>query len=359
MSGKVNSIWSEFAPREATGRREYFCSVEAAPGAFPDFRSELDAVWERYLAESAARRIAEPDELLLRFHLSDAANQGPLLRQLLGSRSASIVDQPPAGGSRVALEAWHLTGGPARRIRVECSPRVTEGDSESQMYTLFSRLGRAVTAAGGKLERHVLRTWIYCRDVDNNYAGVVRGRNRVFDEYGLTERYLASTGIGGAADDPHQLVAMDALVCAGEPPEETPLRALDHLSPTALYGVRFERAMRAGWRDRDWLIVSGTASIDREGMVLYVGDIRRQCRRVVENISALLAEGGAELRQIRAATVYLRDPAELPIVRAEFDAALPGIPVVYLRAPVCRPAWLVECECLAVRAAANPRAPEL
>ena len=322
MSGKVNSVWSVFAPREAAGRREYFCAAEAEPGAFPDFRSEFDALWERYLAECAARGIGTDDELLLRFHLSDAANQGPLLRQLLAGRPASVVDQPPAAGSRVALEAWFVARGGERHVRISYSPRVAEGDSRRQMYELFSHLtGEAGTS--GFADR-VLRTWIYCRDVDNNYPGVVSGRNRAFDELGLTERYLASTGIGGGSDDPRQLVAMDALVCSGNPPEQTPLRALEHLSPTVLYGVRFERAMRAAWRDRDWLIVSGTASIDRHGKVLYPGDIRRQSRRVVENISALLAEGGADLGDVRAATVYLRDPADLAAVRAEFAAAFPG-----------------------------------
>ena len=175
----------------------------------------------------------------------------------------------------------------------------------------------------------------------------------------MTERYLASTGIGGGSDDPRQLVAMDALICAGEPPEQTPLRALENLSPTAFYGVRFERGMRIGWRDRDWLVISGTASIDKHGKVLHAGDVGAQSRRVLENISALLAEGGAALSDVRAATVYLRDPAEFAAVKRVFDAAFPGIPLVYLRAPVCRPAWLVECECVALRGAEHPTAPEL
>jgi len=359
MSGKIKIVWSDFAPGEAAGRREFFCSAEAAAGAFPDFAAELEALRQAYRTECAERGIADHDKLLLRFHLSDAANQGPRLRELLAGRPASIVDQPPATGSRVALEAWCLADATDANVRVAYSPRLAEGDSRAQMHTLFSQLGSAVTASGGSLADNVLRTWIYCRDVDNNYPGVVHGRNAVFDRHGMTERYLASTGIGGGSDEPRQLVAMDALLCSGTPPEQTPLRALDHLSPTALYGVRFERAMRVGWHDRDWLIVSGTASIDHKGNVLYPGDIRRQSRRVVENIAALLAEGGAGLPDVRTAAVYLRDTAELPIVREVFDAAFPGIPLVYLRAPVCRPAWLVECECLAVRAAAHPDAPEL
>ena len=356
MSGKIRSLCRVFTPSGGAGR-EVFCSFEAEPGAYPDFAAELAALWSAYEAELAGQGLGRDAELLLRFHLSDAANQGPQLRKLLAGRPASITDQPPATGARIALEAWLVA--PRPRCRVVYSPRLAEGDSFAQMYELFERLAAGVKDSGGRLGSNVLRTWIYCRDVDNNYAGVVRGRNVCFDEHGMRDRYLASTGIGGGTDEPGQLVAMDALVCDGDVPEQTPLRALDHLSPTALYGVRFERGMRVNWRDRDWFLVSGTASIDRKGSILYEKDVRRQSRRVVENISALLEEGGATLPQVCAATVYLRDPAELAPVRAEFDAAFPGVPIVYLRAPVCRPGWLVECECLATVPAVRPNAPAL
>ena len=357
MSGKVNIRRHEFMP--GGGRRECFFSAEAVPGVFQDFREEFAALWDAYNAELASDGLSPDMELLLRFHLSDAANQSGEVRGLIGDRPASIVDQPPAGGTRVSLESWLVGGAAPRRVRISYSPRPSGGDSYSQMYELFGSLAADVTGKGGELGRSVLRTWIYCRDIDNNYSGVVRGRNRRFDEYGLRERYLASTGIGGGTDDPHQLVAMDALVCDGASPEQTPLHALENLSPTALYGVRFERGMRIGWRDRDWLLISGTASIDKRGEILHVGDVARQCRRVLENISALLAEGGGALADVRAATVYLRDPAEFAVVRAVFDAAFPDIPLVYLRAPVCRPGWLVECECIAAIPAAHPAAPLL
>ena len=356
MSGKIELRRHDFIP--GGGRAERFFSAEATPGAFPDFDRELAALWREYAAALADCGTVPEEELLLRFHLSDAANQGPALRRFLGGRPASVVDQPPASGARVSLEAWTVTD-TARSCRVSYSPRPVGDDSYSQMYELFGDLADDVAEKQGTLERNVLRTWIYCRDVDNNYPGVVRGRNRRFDEHGMRERYLASTGIGGGADVPGQLVAMDALVCDGETPEETPLHALKNLSPTALYGVRFERGMRVGWRDRDWFLISGTASIDRKGEVLYVGDIAKQSRRVVENISALLAEGGGALSDVRAATVYLRDPADLAAVKSVFEPVFRDIPCVYLRAPVCRPKWLVECECIAAKAAAHPDAPEL
>jgi enamine deaminase RidA (YjgF/YER057c/UK114 family) len=134
------------------------------------------------------------------------------------------------------------------------------------------------------------------------------------------------------------------------------LYALENLSPTAIYGVSFERGTRMIWGDRSHFYISGTASIDKEGNVLYLGDVRLQTRRLLENVRALLAEGGAEMGDIKWATLYLRDKCDAKIaleeiVRAGISA---DIPLVVLKAPVCRPTWLVEMECVAVKKESNP-----
>lgn len=340
----VTLCWNTFA---AGGTRELFCTGVTAPGGFGNFAAEAAALWRAYEAGLAERGAGADSEVLLRFHLSDAANQADELAKLLAGRPASVVDQPPADGSRIALEAWLRPGGSG--LRMFYSPRCAAGDSCEQTRRLFSELDGDVAESGGSVAANVLRTWLYCRDVDNNYAGLVRARNEYFDRIGLTERFIASTGIGGGTATPSQLVALDALVADDVPPGRlTHLRAIDHLSPTALYGVRFERGSRLRLADRDLHFISGTASIDRHGKVLFPTDVRRQCRRVLENIAALLAEGGGTLADVRIAAVYLRDAADLPIVREAFSE-LP-VPPLCLRAPVCRPAWLVECECLAVTA---------
>jgi enamine deaminase RidA (YjgF/YER057c/UK114 family) len=87
-----------------------------------------------------------------------------------------------------------------------------------------------------------------------------------------------------------------------------------------------------------------------------VGNVRLQTRRMIENIKALLAEGGAELSDIKWGTLYLRDMCDAPIALEELAAAGLGeeLPIVVLKAPVCRPTWLVEMECVAVKAENNP-----
>ena len=46
--------------------------------------------------------------------------------------------------------------------------------------------------------------------------------------------------------------------------------------------------------------------------------------------------------------VYLRDMADYDVVSHMFAEKFPHVPYVLTLAPVCRPAWLIEMECIAV-----------
>lgn len=154
---------------------------------------------------------------------------------------------------------------------------------------------------------------------------------------------------------------MDSLnwfgLCAGQ---QNYLCAPAMLSPTALYGVSFERGTRVVFGDRSHCFISGTASIDHAGKVVHLQDVERQAVRMLDNIEALLKSSGGSLADVKWGTLYLRDSADAEAVRAVVDARLPkGIPYVTVRAPVCRPSWLVEMECVAVNSCGNPSYPPL
>ena len=52
--------------------------------------------------------------------------------------------------------------------------------------------------------------------------------------------------------------------------------------------------------------------------------------------------------------VYLRDIADYPIVRDLLEQQFPDVPKVIVLAPVCHPGWLIETECIAIKAGGNP-----
>src|SRR5439155_626739 len=83
--------------------------------------------------------------------------------------------------------------------------------------------------------------------------------------------------------------------------------------------------------------ISGTASIVGHRS-LHVGDTAAQTRETLANIEALLAEANRVARSARfglgglACKVYVRRPADLPVIQAELAAALgAGAKVIYLR----------------------------
>lgn len=83
--------------------------------------------------------------------------------------------------------------------------------------------------------------------------------------------------------------------------------------------------------------------------MLYAGDVRRQTERMWENVEALLKEADCGFGDVGHIIVYLRDIADYAVVKEMFDKRFPDTPRVITLAPVCRPGWLVEMECMAVK----------
>ena len=121
--------------------------------------------------------------------------------------------------------------------------------------------------------------------------------------------------------------------------------------------MSFERGTAVDYGDRRQVFSSGTASINNKGEVVHPGDIRKQTLRMWENVEVLLAEAECTFEHVSHLLVYLRDVADYAVVKEMFDERFPNLPKVYLLAPVCRPGWLIEMECMAVKNIRNERFP--
>ncbi len=356
MNGKIHISEHRIQPRPGAVEERHLLLRVTDPSL--SFDEQLAALAAAYTAATDGT-----DVLLRRFFLSDAANQTSAVDAAFAGLPAcatSLVQQPPLDGTKIAAWIWCARGFEIRGATASHNGythhwlgrlHASGADSETQMGTIFRDYESALARQGMSVAGECMRTWIFVRDVDTNYAGVVKGRRDYFDTIGLTPRtrFIASTGIQGSFADPATRVGMDAYAVGGLVPGQVRfLHAYDHLSPTAVYGVTFERGTAVRYGDRSHVFISGTASIDAAGKVLHPGDPVRQSGRLVENVSALLAEAGAGLDDIRMALVYLRDTADYARVKAWFEAHHPALHPLYLLAPVCRPAWLVEMECIAV-----------
>lgn len=311
--------------------------------------------------------------VLKRYFLSDAANQSHqlLATQIENSDCAlSIVEQPPLDGTKIALWVYLQTGVQTRTLP-HGDYEVSHGGyrhiwsasnfnkaskSEYQTRLLLNDYVMRLAGQGCSLADNCIRTWFFVQNVDVNYAGVVKARNEVFLTQNLTEKthFIASTGIAGRHADHEVLVQMDAYAIDGVQPEQIHyLYAPTHLNPTYEYGVSFERGTYVDYGDRRQVFISGTASINNRGEIMYPGDIRKQTLRMWENVETLLAEAECAFEHVGHLIVYLRDIADYTVVQEMFEERFPHIPKVYLQAPVCRPGWLVEMECMAVKPIQN------
>lgn len=208
---------------------------------------------------------------------------------------------------------------------------------------------------------HLLRVWNYLPHINADDSGMERyrqfnaGRQQAFLHAGHAafEGAPAACAIG-TGDGPlcvHFLAGRSAAV-ALENPRQVPA----YRYPSD-YGPRSPSFSRAALVDagagRVALLISGTSSIVGHHSV-HVGDVAAQTRETLANLRAVLqaAHSRSSARFDLAAlhlTVYLRRARQLPLIRAELEAAVgaesfAAQTAVYLEADICRSDLWVEIE---------------
>ena len=339
-----------------------------------NFLKSFEKAFDGFGKETARRCDNGEKPVLARVFLSDIINQMPLIRERIDNISAqcavSVIEQPPLKGGKIVImacflenasveclgnDAWIISRGGERFIYQ--SLRFGKEDTRlsggyEQTVEAFERHKKLLEPYGMTIEANTLRTWLFCRDIDRTYGGVVKGRNDFFALNGLTAdtHFIASTGIGGYTDSPDAVVGVDFLSRMDGSGEDVKyLQALDHLNPTAQYGVAFERGTSFSFGSHRVALISGTASIDKFGKCINTNNPEKQTERLIENIGALLADDAMTTADIGMIIVYLRDVADKDVVESVVNRMIPGATAVFTHAKVCRPAWLVEAECVAVK----------
>ena len=365
-----NAFAEAFQFDNNTAVKEYHVMIHVNSSRLP-YTTQLEAVMNAYnsLIDGPLKGA---QAVFKRYFLSDAANQADeIIVSDVTDCAKSIIQQAPLDGTKVALWVYLMTD-VQTRLSSSGLYEVRHGDfrhlwngsahnmaanSEYQTRLLFNEYNMQLIEEGCTLEANCIRTWFFVNDVDLNYGGVVRARNQFFFTQGLTvhTHFIASTGIGGRQQDPNVLSQMDNYAIAGVKKEQIHyLYAPTHLNRTSDYGVSFERGTYVDYADRRQVFISGTASINNKGEVMYPKDIVKQTHRMWENVEALLAEAECTFDEVGEMVVYLRDTADYDLVKEMYEERFPGKPYVIVHAPVCRPGWFIEMECMAVKKIDHP-----
>ena len=366
---KAKVEWTAFEMEKGTAEYHLMVHVTDSRQTFEEQLKALHDACDEVLKHHGHKAVP----VFKRYFLSDVCNQAEALGRWMPEEAAcavSVIQQPPLNGTKVALWAYLMEGGAAKKLSENlyevshgayrdlwtAGSLSCESGSESQTRRLLSDYVRVLERQGITLADHCLRTWFFVQDIDRNYAGVVKARNEVFLTQNLMPEthFIASTGIGGGNPQAESLVQLDALAVDGlQPGQVHYLYAKSHLNPTYEYGVSFERGTYVDYGDRRKVYISGTASINNKGKIVHPGDVRRQTARMMENVEALLGEAECSFDHVDQMIVYLRDPADYEVVKEIYESRFPLVPTVFVNAFVCRPGWLIEMECIATKEMEN------
>ena len=286
------------------------------------------------------------------------------------------VSMPLLDGHAAAIECWRIAG----RTRTGSHGAIRYAHGDEFLFGSLHLPEEAPAAGHTGLERATERAYreMHATLEANGFAQLLRVWNYLPDinlESRGTERYRQFNSARQEAllacgrDIRGNVPAASALGSASGPLSiyflagraapafiENPRQVSAYHYP-AEYGPRapsFSRAALVRHRGAT-LFISGTSSILGH-RTLHEGDPAAQTRETLTNIEALIGEAnrlkvGTFRLDSLAYKVYVRNPEDLPLIRAEMDCAVgPRAPRVYLRADVCRRDLSMEIEAVGQRA---------
>jgi enamine deaminase RidA (YjgF/YER057c/UK114 family) len=233
------------------------------------------------------------------------------------------------------------------------------GNSMSKPTQTRLMLDRAewILRENGASYGDVVRTWFYLSDIMDWYAEFNRVRNEKYGEFGIMPGpgdgdllLPASTGIRG--DTPSGASATVDLIAivreAGTRPAVKQLTNTSQLDAFR-YGSAFSRGAVIYEPDVSLIQVSGTAAIDQQGKTQFADDIRGQITCTFDKIEKLISKEGAGLKDIAAATVFVKRPEHASVFwEMARERGLEEFPAVCVVADVCRDELLFEIDAEAV-----------
>ena len=196
-----------------------------------------------------------------------------------------------------------------------------------------------------------VRTWLYLDRLLDWYKEFNIARTAFFEENGVFDKMVpASTGIGAA----NQYGA--ALVCdllAIQPKtSEVKIKALESpMQGSALnYRSSFSRAVEMTFPTHRSLFVSGTASIDKDGRSVNIGNCGKQIGLTMQVVKAILESRGMGWADLFRGIAYFKNMSDRPLFDKYCkDHHIPKFPLAVAHADICRGDLLFEIEVDAVK----------
>jgi enamine deaminase RidA (YjgF/YER057c/UK114 family) len=278
----------------------------------------------------------------------------------------SIFDGSPAGGEGLAgMQIHTVTGTPVETVRLEgevvgrafrdggarylvlggLGPGDLDLDPVEQTARAILRMETALHDQGMAIQ-DLVRTWFFLDRILEWYGAFNETRTRMYQDRGLFARYVpASTGIG-AKNHQRGALLLSALALRAECREAYVREIASPLQcPAGKYGSSFARAaelVRPGSRR---VLVSGTASIDLQGLTVHRGDVEAQIKLTTRVVGAILASRGMGFGDVVRGNAYFKEEDHARALGPQLPRfGLPSSRLLVSQNTVCREDLLFELE---------------
>ncbi|MBI5208106.1 MAG: hypothetical protein HY934_10020, partial [Candidatus Firestonebacteria bacterium] len=193
----------------------------------------------------------------------------------------------------------------------------------------------------------IVRTWFYNHNIISWYSDFNSIRNNFFKQKGIINKILpVSTGVGGNNSVNAAAIASAIAIkakknnCVIIKELSSPLQ--NHPS---IYGSLFSRALEIIMPDHRKILISGTASIDKNGKTIHVNNIDMQIAFTMDVIKAILTSRNMNFSFVTRAIVYFKYSKDISAFNKYCKLEkIPVFPLIAIQNDICRDNLLFEIE---------------
>lgn len=225
-----------------------------------------------------------------------------------------------------------------------------DGSREDQAREVLET-AEGMLGEGGFRFNDTVRTWFYLDRLLEWYDVFNAVRTGFFRTRGVFDAMVpASTGIG-AGNARGGALTCDLLAIRPRGGGMSIQAVPSPMQESALnYRSSFSRAVEIRTSDYRQLLISGTASIDKEGRTVHAGDSAAQVELTMQVVEALLESRGMGWNDVTRGIVYLKRMMDRPLFdRCLRERGIAPFPLAVAEADVCRDDLDFEIEVDAVQ----------
>jgi enamine deaminase RidA (YjgF/YER057c/UK114 family) len=215
---------------------------------------------------------------------------------------------------------------------------------------MFEEIEAVLDSVGmGMLD--VVRTWFFLDEILRWYDDFNKVRTHFFNARRVFKGLVpASTGVGTKNPRGAAVIAA-ARAFQGSPEHLSGYEVGSPLQCSATdYGSSFSRAVELRMTGCRQVIVSGTASIDADGLSVCQGDAESQIDLSMEVVRAILNSCNMDFGDASRITGYFKFPQDASLFKAwQSRHGLQNWPAVCAQAEICRDELLFEIELDAIK----------